>query len=219
MSRLMARLEKVFGASALVLLAATATAQTRPDFSGRWTVAPEPSAAGAGRGGSQASGTIGSGWGGEITITQSAATLTVERAQFSQYDMQPSMRFTYALDGSESRNTINMGRGPQELTSKAAWRETSLVISTGYPFSNPQSGKGETLEVRQELSLDAEGSLVVTTTRSGPPGGQASATTTKYVKSSGNLLPHALVSIIDMSPLKTDGASRRSRETGRRPSQ
>jgi hypothetical protein len=183
MSRLMAPLEKVFGVWALVLLAATATAQTRPDFSGRWTVPPEPSAAGASSGGSQVSSTMGSGWGGEITITQTAASLTVERAQFSQYDMQPPLRFTYALDGSESRNTINMGRGPQELASKAAWREPSLVISTTYPFSNPRTGKAETIDVRQELSLDASGSLVVTTTRVDPPDGPPSTATTKYVKS------------------------------------
>ena len=182
MARLMARLEKVFGVCALVLLATTATAQTRPDFSGRWTVAPEPSAA-AGRGGSQVSGTMGSGWGGEITITQDAATLTVERAQFSQYDIQPPMRFTYALDGSDSRNTINMGRGPQEQVSKAAWREPSLVISTRYPFNNPQNGKAETIDVQQELSLDASGSLVITTTRIFQPAGPPSTTTTKYVKS------------------------------------
>jgi arylsulfatase len=185
MSRLMARLEKVFGVWALVLLAVTATAQTRPDFSGRWTVVPEPPAAGGGRGGSPPSGTMGSGWGGEITITQTAATLTVERAQFSQYDMQPPLRFTYALDGSESRNTFDMGRGAQEMASKAMWREPSLVISTSYSFNNPQNGKAETIDVQQELSLDATGSLVITTTRilqpAGPPP-TTTSTTTKYVK-------------------------------------
>ena len=110
MAPLMARLEKMFGLSTLMLLTTMAAAQAPPDFSGRWTAVPEPPAA-SGRGTAAAPVTMGSGWGGEITITQDASTLIVERAQFSQYDMQPPMRFTYRLDGSENRNTINMGRG------------------------------------------------------------------------------------------------------------
>ena len=174
----MARLEKVFGLSALMLLATMATAQTPPDFSGRWTALSEPPA--GGRGTATGAGTMGSGWGGEITITQDASTLTVERAQFSQYDMQPPMRFTYKLDGSESRNTINMGRGPQELASKAARQDASLVITTTFPFRHPESGRAETIEVRQVLSLDVSGALVITTTRSGVAGGPPSTSTTTY---------------------------------------
>ena len=127
--------------------------------------------------------TMGSGWGAEITITETAATLTLERAQFSQYDMQPPMRLTYALDGSESRNTINMGRGPQELVSRASWQEASLVITTSYRFNNPQNGKAETIEVKQVLSLDASGSLVIATTRSGVLGGPPAISATTYKKS------------------------------------
>jgi hypothetical protein len=165
-----------------MLVAVTAAAQTRPDFSGRWTAVPEPAPASGGRGGQNAPGTMGSGWGTEITIHQNASTLAVDRAQFSQYDMQPPMRFTYALDGSESRNTINMGRGPQPLVSKASWQDATLVISTSYPFSHPQNGKPDAIEVRQVLSLDASGSLVITTTRS-LPGAQPSTVTTSYKKS------------------------------------
>ncbi len=170
----------VFGL-ALTLVAVTAAAQTRPDFSGRWAAVPEPAAAGGGRGGQNAPGTMGSGWGTEITINQNASTLAVDRAQFSQYDMQPPMRFTYALDGSESRNTINMGRGPQPLVSKAAWQDATLIISTSYPFSNAQNGKPDAIEVTQVLSLDASGSLVITTTRS-LAGAQPSTVTTTYRK-------------------------------------
>ena len=177
----MVRLEKVFGLPALLLLAATAAAQTPPDFSGRWTALPEPPAAGSGT--AIAPGTMGSGWGADITITQDAARLTVERAQFSQYDMQPPMRFTYNLDGSESRNTINMGRGPQALVSKAASQDASLVITTTFPFSQPEGGRAETFEVRQVLSLDVSGALVITTTRSGLGGGPPSTSTTTYRKS------------------------------------
>jgi len=178
----MARLENVFGVFALAFLASAAAAQTHPDFSGRWTAVPEPSASGSGPPVAVAAGTMGSGWGTEISITQSATRLTLERAQFSQYDMQPAMRLTYGLDGSESRNTINMGRGPQELVSRATWQDASLVITTSYRFTNPQGGKAETDDVKQVLSLDASGSLVITTTRSGVLGGPPSTTTTIYKK-------------------------------------
>ena len=63
---------------------AAAAAQTPPDFSGRWT-APPPATASGVRGVSIATGTMGSGWGDEITIAQDGSRLTVERAQFSQY--------------------------------------------------------------------------------------------------------------------------------------
>jgi hypothetical protein len=177
----MASLEKVLVTMALTLGTAASVAQTLPDFSGRWA-APEPGPASGVRGVSIEPGTMGSGWGTEITIEHKGAALAVERAMFSQYDMQPPMRFTYALDGTESRNVINMGRGPQELISKAAWKDAALVITTSYRFQNPHGGKTETSEVTQTLSLDASGSLVVTTTRSGVLGGQPSSSTTTYKK-------------------------------------
>ena len=125
---------------------------------------------------------MGSGWGDEITIAQDGSRLTVERAQFSQYDMQPPMRLTYALDGSESRNTINMGRGPQEILSKAVRQDGTLVITSSYRFDAPEGTRTETIEVKQVFSLDASGSLVITTTRSGPGGAPPSTSATTYKK-------------------------------------
>ena len=92
------------------------------------------------------------------------------------------MLLTYALDGSESRNIVNMGRGPQELVSKSAWQDASLVISTSYRFTNPQTGKADTGDVRQTMTLDKSGSLVVTTTHAGALGGPPSTSTTVYTK-------------------------------------
>jgi hypothetical protein len=178
----MTQLEKLFGVAGLAgFVVMAAAAQTQPDFSGRWT-APAPPAASGIRGVAIEPGTLGSGFGAEMTIDHGPARLTVERAQFSPYDMQPPLRFTYALDGSESRNVVNMGRGPQELVSKAAWQDGSLVITTSYRFRNPQTGKTETSDVRQMLSLDGSGSLVVTTTHAGVLGGPSSTSTTTYKK-------------------------------------
>jgi hypothetical protein len=173
--------EKACGGVLLAFVAATAAAQTRPDFSGRWTT-PAPATASGVRGVSIATGTIGSGWTDDITITQDASRLTVERAQFSTYDLQPPMRLTYALDGSESRNTINMGRGPQEIRSRTVYREGALVITSSYQFPAPEGTRTETIDLTQELSLDESGSLVVTTTLGAVAGGSPSTAITIYKK-------------------------------------
>ena len=179
MVRLMARPRGVFTRSALaLLLTVSAAAQPLPDFSGRWIAEPEPPATG---GGNLAAGPLGSGWGNEVTLTQNATTLTVERAQFSAYDMQPPMRFSYALDGSDNRITLNVGRGPQEMVARASRQDASLVITTSYRVSLPDD-RPATVEMKQVLSLDAPGSLVVTTTLTGLKGGTSSTSTTRYKK-------------------------------------
>ena len=177
----MARFERFCGTVLLVLVASTAAAQARPDFSGRWT-APAPATASGVRGVSIATGTIGSGWTDDITIAQDASRLIVERAQFSTYDIQPPMRLTYELDGSESRNTINMGRGPQEIRSRAVYQDGALVITSSYQFPAPDRTRTETIELKQELSLDPSGSLVITTTLGALAGGSPSTAITIYRK-------------------------------------
>jgi hypothetical protein len=180
MARLMARPGGMFELSALaLLLTVSAAAQPLPDFSGRWIAVPEPAPAG---GGIAAAGTLGSGWGNEVTLTQNASTLTVERAQFSAYDMQPPMRFSYALDGSENRITLNVGRGAQEMLVRTSRQDDSLVITTSYHVSLPDDGRPATVEMKQVLSLDAPGSLVVMTTLTGLKGGTSSTSTTRYKK-------------------------------------
>ena len=78
---------------------------------------------------------MGTGWGPDITITQDAGTLAIEFARFARSDMQPPTRLVYRLNGAESRNTINMGRGPQEQVSKAGWDGSTLVITTVHTFT------------------------------------------------------------------------------------
>ena len=179
MARLMARPGGVVELSAVaLLLTVSAAAQPLPDFSGRWIAVPESAPAG----GIAAAGPLGSGWGNEVTLTQNATTLTVERAQFSAYDMQPPMRFSYALDGSENRITLNVGRGAQETVVRTSRQDDSLVITTSYHVSLPDDGRPATVEMKQVLSLDATGSLVVTTTLTGLNGGTSSTSTTRYKK-------------------------------------
>ena len=185
------------------VLAADASAQEKPNFAGRWTTAPDSAAgrggdgrAGDGRGGegrggggragggrgAGRSGSMGSGWGTTITITQDAARLTVEYAFFTRGDMQAPLKFTYALDGSETKNQVMMGRGFQQQASRAAWAGDSLVITTIHTFPNPETGQAMTSEVKQTLSLESPTSLIVEAERAGVLGGPASTTKTTYRK-------------------------------------
>jgi len=184
-------------AAAVVLFSAAVMAQTRPDISGRWTSEPATAATapsvsgqanaareGAGdRGAAGRIGDMGSGWGSNITITQDASRLTVEYVFFARGDMQPPLKFVYALDGSETKNSVMMGRGVQAQTSKAAWDGDKLVITTAHPFAHPETGQPMTSEVKQTLSLESPTSLIVETTRSGVLGGPSSTTRTVYRKS------------------------------------
>jgi hypothetical protein len=188
---------------ALAAAAVTVSAQSRPDFSGRWTSTPDPAAASpaadaAGRGRAGAAGTpargrgaggrgaargdMGSGWGSTITITQNAESLTVEYAFFTRGDLQPALRFAYALDGSPTTNTVMMGHGIQAQTSRARWDGGALVITTTHQLP-PGVGEGASgTEVTQRLSLESPTLLVVETTRAGVRGGEATMTRTVYRK-------------------------------------
>jgi hypothetical protein len=153
-----------------------AAAQT--DFSGRGVVAPDTA-----RGGRGAVASAGSGWGSSITVTQDAERLVVEVPFFSRYDMQPPIRFAYALNGGETKNTVMVGNGMREQTARATWNGATFVITTTQVTPNP-AGAGDPLriEVVQRLSLESPNRLVVETTRPGVLGGSSSTTRTVYTK-------------------------------------
>ena len=168
------------------LLTAHALAQQRPDFSGAWSSSVRPYRY-APRG-VESTASLGSGWGQSFTITQDADTLLIERAFFSRYDLQPAMKFRYALDGTESRNTVWVGRGEQVQISTSAWEGDKLVITTVYTEPQPGGAQPITCEVTQTLSLQPARlpawppSLVVVTVRHGVLGGPSSTTRTVYFK-------------------------------------
>ena len=180
----MKRLAKGLSILAVVLCAVSVTAETRPDFSGRWISEPEPKAPTSGDGarGGERVGDLGSGWGSNITLTQEVGRLMVEYMFFARGDMQPPLRFVFALDGSETKNSVMMGRGIQVQTSKTAWEDDKLIITTMHDFENPANGQRMTSEVKQTLSLASPTSLMVETTRSGVLGGPPATTRTVYRK-------------------------------------
>ena len=160
--------------------AARAVTAQRPNFSGRWTVVPDSTAPARG---APPTGTAGSGWGTSFTITQDSARLVLEQVFFSRYDMQPPLRFLYALDGTETKNIVMAGHGFQEQRSRVAWNNASLVITTTYRVGNP-AGSGDSLrvEVTRALSLESPTRLLVEARRAGVLGGPSTTTRTAYTK-------------------------------------
>jgi hypothetical protein len=159
--------------------------QERPDFSGTWVAEPEivPGATGQGPAPSATvRGTMGSGWGSPITITQTATQMVVEHPLFSRYDLQPPLRHVYALDGSESSYPIMISHTAQVRRARAVWTGTTLEITTTYPGSDPVSGKAFTVDVVQRLFLESPTTLVVEVTRNGALGGSPTTSRTLYRK-------------------------------------
>ena len=168
----------------VVLFAVTVMAQAKPDFSGRWTSESEAKTTEPGSGPSAArAGDMGSGWGTNPTITQTAERLTVEYMFFARGDMQPPLKFVYALDGTEMKNSVMLGRGIQMQTSKTTWEGDKLIISTTHSFENPANGQPMKSEAKQTLTLASPTQLIIETTRSGVLGGPAATTRTVYKKS------------------------------------
>jgi hypothetical protein len=151
-------------------LSAPAHAQA-PGLAGRWSLVLEASAPGPAA--PRIPATASSGWGREITITREAGSVAIERHQFAENDLQPPMRYVYALGGAESRNVVNMGRGPQEQVARAEVQGEALVIASRHGVGTPLAA-----EVRYVFSVDASGDLVVETTRTA--GGAASTTKARY---------------------------------------
>lgn len=167
---------------AVSLAFADGTAAQAPiDFSGRWSVSTS-----GGRTGEASPPGPGSGWGPTFTIMQSADTLTVERIFFEPGDLQPPLGLRYALDGSETLNTVMMGRGFQEQHASARWEGESLVIVTRYVDPQADGGRGVVSEVRRTLSYQPAGypafppQLVIETVRGGALGGAPSTTRAIY---------------------------------------
>ena len=159
-----------------------------PNFSGTWSTAIVSSAPPTGRLTRPPMATLGSGWGDRISIVHNAEWLEVERVFFVPREIQPLIRYRFALDGSATENAVNMGRTGPAPTSTATWDGDRLVITTLYPFQNPKDGRWLKHKVTQTMWLQPgrgtpwEPSLVVETTREGALNGPPSTNRTVYRK-------------------------------------
>jgi hypothetical protein len=144
----MKRAVAVCGAVAMMLIAASAFAQT--NFSGKWAPDTEKNPAPAGGGGGR-----GGGMAGPMTITQTATEFTIERET-----PNGAQKTTYKLDGKEQ--TVAMGQAEAKVTAKVDG--ATITIST-----TTDRGQGPTTTTAV-YSMDGA-NLVVATTRPGRGGG------------------------------------------------
>jgi arylsulfatase len=157
-----------------------------PDFSGSWSTITLSSAPPSGGSAPRAVPTLGSGWGERISVVHRADLLEVERVMFVPREIQPLVRYRFALDGSETVNAVSMGRTGQGPASTTAWDGDRLVITSYYPFQDPESGAWLQNKVTQTVWLQPptrtpwEPSLVVETTRDGALNGPPSTNRTVY---------------------------------------
>lgn len=175
--------------AALVLVTlgpAAVPAQAPADFSGRWTleapaIATTPAVPGT-PASAAAPGDLGSGWGAALTIVQDAKQMSVEYSVFSRYDLQPPLKFVYPLDGSEGRQTLTMGLGPQVQSSRARWDGQSLIVVTTFHVTDRHVGRPFTSEMTRKLRLESPATLIVDVHRGGVLGGPPSTTRSVYRK-------------------------------------
>jgi hypothetical protein len=149
-------------ALAAVLVATVASAQT-PNFTGKWMLVPNPSAAPGGFGGG--------GIGQEAVITQDGTSITIKRTtQMGEFST------VYKLDGSESKNTLTVQGNTVDQVSKAKWDGGTLKVDTTLTFD------GNPVQVSMSMALDPSGNLLVESTRPDFQGGGAPITTKSTYK-------------------------------------
>jgi hypothetical protein len=139
---------------AAVIIPFTVRAQSKPDFSGTWTLdtaKSDPAPPGRGGGG------IGA---GSVTIKQMGTELAI-----TSEGRQGPQTMTYKLDGSESSNEV-MGRGgAQTVKSKARWDGANLVVETTRDFN------GMSITTKEVRRLDGK-DMIVEVTAQTPQGEQ-----------------------------------------------
>jgi hypothetical protein len=150
-------MRKVSSAVLFTLLAvapavAGAQAATRPDYSGTYVLDPAQSE------GQMVPTKM------TLKIAQAPAALTVERTITGQMG-ETTSQVKYALDGSTSKNTINVGQNPVEVSTVVTWDGPSPVLS-----SSMQAGGGDA-QIVEKWSL-GDGGKKLTVDRKISAGGQ-----------------------------------------------
>ncbi|HYN09425.1 MAG TPA: hypothetical protein VES67_18725 [Vicinamibacterales bacterium] len=129
----------------ICLMVLVASAQQKPDFSGRWVIVTPAESAGL-----------------EQVVKHDATTLTTAHASEGA-----GHATIYKLDGSESRNVI-VSHGSDLVTlSRVSWSGNKLIITSATTYPD-----GRKLDQKQEWSLDSDGRLMIELTESmqgGPP--------------------------------------------------
>jgi hypothetical protein len=153
----MRRVTTMLSVTAVVLMAASMVAQTKPTFAGQWFV-PDESARGQG-----ALPKV------ELTITQNATAMTLE---YGDGQAPAPVKLTYKLDGSVNKNMVTArGAAPTEQLSKAVWAGNTIVVTTTTAVG----------EEKRTFSMNA-GDLVIETSAPARKGAAPTITKVTYKK-------------------------------------
>jgi hypothetical protein len=143
-----------------ILVSVTTTLAQTPNFSGKWALVPDPAAQ-----------VPGGGLGRSAEIKQDASTMTITRTT-----QMGDITAVYKLDGSESKNTVNVQGNAIEQVSRTRWEGGTLHVDTVMNFD------GNAVKLTMEMSLDSSGSLIVVSKRPDFQGGGSPVTTTATYK-------------------------------------
>jgi hypothetical protein len=149
--------------AALVALPAAGWAQAKTNFSGSWTfdqAKSDPAPAQGRRGGGGGGRGGGGGVATSLTINQTAAQITIDRA----IGPAATTSAVYKLDGSESTNAL----GDVFLSrSKVSWEGAKLVIATAKDMGLGPNGMMSE-DLKEVYSLDGGVLTVMATTHNTP---------------------------------------------------
>ena len=70
-----------------------------------------------------------------LKITQTPAGLTVDRTQTNQMG-ESTAQMKYTLDGAASKNTLNMGGNPVDVSTVVTWEGASAVLTSAMKFGD-----------------------------------------------------------------------------------
>lgn len=139
----MERIAAAVIAIALCAANGSTSAQAKPDFSGTWTLVPDPAARGNAQYGPPNTGAIS---GAEVVLVQTATTL---KAQCRNSQTGLLFIHTHKLDGSETARANSGGTGPlpggrRSVRFKSSWDGSKLLITSrwqsqddGFPTDAP----------------------------------------------------------------------------------
>lgn len=133
---------------------------SKANFSGKWAFNAEKSELG-----DQGGGRMGMG-GGDLTATQEANLLTVERTRQGRDGQTVNTTSKYTLDGKESVNTMGMG----ESKSTANWSADGKSLTIVTKMSFERDGQSMEFTTTEVWTLNSPASLTIATTRTTPNG-------------------------------------------------
>jgi hypothetical protein len=160
---------------AVVLFAAGLSAQGKPDFTGKWTLQPDPNAAaaGGGGGGGGRGGGRGGGGGGvfncgmECTIAQDATSITITPTT----QQGPGTPRKIMLTGdTKIEMPGRQGAAGTTETAKASWEGNKLILTM--TRSIDRGGSPMTINSKQTIAMEG-GNLTVESSTDMGQGAQA----------------------------------------------